>query len=146
MGFGVEVDRPGIDDIGAFVELLVRSNKATNMIKNYVFAIKQMYDEAGTGVTDPVFCSTAWRTMLRGLSYTSRPCVDARSAMTRADLEVMVRFCATKEDLLPLRVALVFGYFGYLWISNLVPETLSSFNPEGQRLGQTCCLRKKASY
>ena len=124
------VERPSVDDIGAFVELLVRSKKATNTIKNYISAIKQMYDEHGASQMACVFRSVAWRTMIKGLMYTSRPCIDARTAMDRADLEAMVMCCATKVGLLPLRVALVFGYFGYLRISNMVPETLTAFDPD----------------
>ena len=48
--------------------------------------------------------------------------------MDRADLGAMAMCCATRVGLLPLRVALVFGYFGYLRISNMVPETLAAFD------------------
>ena len=128
--FGVSVERPGIDDIGAFVELLVRSNKATSTVKNYISAIKQFYEEQGSRWMSAMFRSVKWKAMLRGLVYTSRPCVDARTAMRKEDLEAMVRRCRMDVGLLPLQVALVFGYFGYVRISNLVPETLSAFDPE----------------
>ena len=34
--FGVDWSRPSLDDVGAFVELLVRSSKSMGTIKNYV--------------------------------------------------------------------------------------------------------------
>ena len=128
--FGVNAKKPQVDDVGAFVELLVRSKKATGTIRNYISAIKQFYIEYGSNDTLSVFQSAAWKTMLRGLTYTSRPCVDARTAMTREDLERMIMCCGRGKEFLPLKVALIFGYFGYLRISNLVPETRSTFDPD----------------
>ena len=127
--FGVDPRKPSIDNIGAFVELLVRSDKAPGTIRNYISAIKQFYEEAGAIHLDPMFQSLVWKAMIRGLVLTARPRMDARAAMARPDLEAMVTRCNAERGLLPLKVALIFGYLGYLRISNLAPETLTSFDP-----------------
>ena len=66
---------------------------------------------------------------LRAISYSAGPQSDHRSAITKDDLHKQVAVCNKDPSLVPLRVALVFGFLGYLRISNLAPPTAKSFNP-----------------
>ena len=75
------------------------------------------------------FSSTAWTTMVTGIVATAQPCSDTRTAMTREDLQVMVEYCGNFMSVLPLKIALIFGFFGYLRISSLAPEKASSIDP-----------------
>ena len=52
---------------------------------------------------------------------------DHRSAVNREELIKLVAVCNTDPSLVPLRVALVFSFLGYLRISNL--STAQSFDP-----------------
>ena len=59
----------------------------------------------------------------------SRAATRHRSAITLEDLTRLVAVCNTDPSLVPLRVALVFGFLGYLRISNMTPPTAQSFDP-----------------
>ena len=43
--YGIPVEAPSIDDVGAFTELLVESKLSVATIKNYCVAIKTLYAE-----------------------------------------------------------------------------------------------------
>ena len=73
--------------------------------------------------------SPAWTLTLRAIAYSAGPQPDHRSAVTKEDLIKLVAVWDTDPSLVPLRVALVFGFFGYLGISNLAPPTAQSFDP-----------------
>ena len=51
------------------------------------------------------------------------------ATITLEDLTRLVAVCNTDPSLVPLRVALVFGFLGYLRISNMTPPTAQSFDP-----------------
>ena len=72
--------------------------------------------------------SPAWTLTLRAISYSAGPQPDHRSAVTKEDLIRLVAVCNTDPSLVPLRVALVFGFLGYLRISNMAPPTAQSFD------------------
>ena len=73
--------------------------------------------------------SPPWTLTLRAIAYSAGPQPDHRSAVTNKDLIKLVAVCDTDLSLDPLRVALVFGFLGYLSISNLAPPTAQSFDP-----------------
>ena len=73
--------------------------------------------------------SHTWNLTLRAISYSVGPQPDHRSAVTKDDLIKLVAVRDTDPSLVPLRVALVFGFLGYLRISNLAPPTAKSFDP-----------------
>ena len=73
--------------------------------------------------------SPAWTLTLTAISYSAGPQPDNRSAITLEDLTRLVAVCNTDPSLVPLRVALVFGFLGYLRISNITPPTAQSFDP-----------------
>ena len=73
--------------------------------------------------------SPSWTLTLRAISYSAGPQPDNRSAITLEDLTRLVAVCNTDPSLVPLRVALVFGFLGYLRISNMTPPIAQSFDP-----------------
>ena len=73
--------------------------------------------------------SPAWTLTLRAIAYSAGTQPEHRSAVTKEDLIKLVAVCDTDPSLVPLRVALVFGFLGYLRISNLAPPTAQSFDP-----------------
>ena len=73
--------------------------------------------------------SPAWTLTLRAIAYSAGPQPDHRSAVSKEDLIKLVAVCDTDPSLVPLRVALVFGFLGYLRISYLAPPTAQSFDP-----------------
>ena len=58
--FGVDWSRPSLDDVGAFVELLVRSSKSLGSIKNYVSAIRAFLHEKGASDSAGLLASPGW--------------------------------------------------------------------------------------
>ena len=72
--------------------------------------------------------SPAWTLTLRAISYSAGPQPDHRSAVTKEDFIRLVAVCNTDPSLVPLRVALVFRFLGYLRISNMAPPTAQSFD------------------
>ena len=127
--YGIPVEAPSIDDVGAFTELLVESKLSVATIKNYCVAIKTLYAEWGLIQVLKEFDAPAWRFMMKGLAYSTDVRQDNKAAMTLGDLEKMVKMCKKDRALWPLQVALTFGFFGYLRVSNLAPETVISFDP-----------------
>ena len=51
--------------------------------------------------------------------------------------------CDAERELLPLHLALVFGYFGYLRISNLAPDTIAGFDPSRNTCWSDVLLAKE---
>ena len=127
--YDVRWDSPSLDDIGAFFELLVQSGRSLGTIKNYLSPVKAFYFERSLTRVQRLFTSPGWSAMVKGLSNTVRPTEDRRTAVTLEQLEVMVEFCNRDVALLPLKVALVFGFFGFLRLSNLAPPTAGEFDP-----------------
>ena len=71
------------------------------------------------------------RSFLPGLDpHTQSHCLLRRPPTgPHEDLIKLVAICDMDPSLVPLRVALVFGFLGYLRISNLAPPTAQSFDP-----------------
>ena len=74
-----------------------------------------------------VLDSYAWSLTLRAIPFASRPSTTQRSTISFEHLEALVRACVDSSTC-PLKVALVFGFMGYLRVSNLAPATLNEFD------------------
>ena len=120
---------PRLDDFGAFAELLLISGRSPATVKNYLSAIKSLFQEWRAASVVKDLTSPAWTLTLRAISYSAGPEPDNRSAITIEDLTRLVAVCNTDPSLVPLRVALVFGFLGYLRISNMTAPTAQSFDP-----------------
>ena len=124
----ISVNHPTVDDVGAFTELLLEAGRLVPTVKNYCTAIKSLYIHWDNQVVVSAFDSPTWRMMLRGISLSVGPTADRRTAVEMEVLKAMIRICDTDKSLLPLKVALLFGYFGYLRISNMAPPTMDQFD------------------
>ena len=100
---------PALDDVGAFLELLVESDRSLATICNYVSAIKAFYFEWLAAEVGPLFQTPGWVAMIKGLNNTVMPKEDTRTAVVWEQLEAMVRVCNGDRALLPLKVGLIFG-------------------------------------
>ena len=127
--YDVDLYAPRLDDFGAFAELLLISGRSPATVKNYLPAIKSLFQEWRAASVVKDLTSPAWTLTLRAISYSAGPQPDNRSAITLEDLTRLVAVCNTDPSLVPLRVALVFGFLGYLRISNMTPPTAQSFDP-----------------
>ena len=54
--------------------------------------------------------------------------LDSRTAVSPQHLAAMVKVCSANRSLLPSRVALIFGFMGFLRVSNLAPYTADGFD------------------
>ena len=124
LAYGVDWKAPSLDDVDAFMELLVQSDFTLGTLKNYLCAIKAFYFDKGWTVVTDLFTYNHWAAMVKGMTLTVRPKQDNRSAMTLQEFELMVKYCGRERGMLPLKVGLVLGFFGYLHLSNLLPLTL----------------------
>ena len=120
---------PVLDDFGAFAEFLLISGRSPATVKNYLSAVKLLFQEWQVPSVVKDLASPAWTLMLRAIAYSAEPQLDHRSAVSKEDLIKLVAVCDTDPSLVPLRVALVFGFLCYLRISNLAPPTAQSFDP-----------------
>ena len=76
-----------------------------------------------------IFNSYTWSLTLKAVSHAVRETPISRPAMTLSHLGALLRACDTDKSMIPLKVALSFGYLGYLRVSNLAPNSEDSFNP-----------------
>ena len=125
---GIPVEDPTVDDLSAFAEWLVQAQLAPATIRNYLSAIKTLYLSWNTSEVVEAFNSYSWALTLKAITLSVRPPSDNRSAITFPHLEALVLACQRDRALWPLRVALVFGYLGYLRVSNLAPESVADFD------------------
>ena len=120
--------RPSLDDVGALVELLVRSSKSLGTIRNYVSAIRSFLHDRGVPDSAGFLASPGWGVMMKGLTNTIRQTEDRRSALSFEELQLLVGFCNSDRAYLSTKIGLIFGFMGYLRLSNLAPESASSFD------------------
>ena len=119
---------PSCDQLVAYSEWLLQGGLAVATVRNHMAAVKSLYSWMGNRQVLCVLNSTTWSLTVKGLLNTVRPSYNTRTAMTPDDLLAMMEFAYRYDDLQPLSVALAFGFFGYLRISNLDPQTVASFD------------------
>ena len=129
MVFKVNPDEPSCDQLAAYTEWLLQGGLVVSTVRNHMAAVKSLYIWMGNARVVDTLNSTPWSLTIRGLLNTVRPSYNIRAAFTPDDLLAMMEVAYRYDDLFPLIVALSFGFFGYLRISNLVPQTAASFDP-----------------
>ena len=92
---------PRLDDFGAFAELLLISGRSPATVKNYLSAIKSLFQEWRATSVVKDLTSPAWTLTLRAISYSAGPQPDNRSAITIEDLTRLVAVCNTDPSLVP---------------------------------------------
>ena len=128
MVFGIPADSPQCDDLAAYAEWLLQGGLATQTVRNHFSALRAMYQWVNNQPAVDVLSSSRWQMTIRGICNTIRPSNNVRAAMTPDDLLTILEACTWCDDLMPLTVALTFGFFGYLRISNLAPPTAHEFD------------------
>ena len=119
---------PTVDDLSAFAEWLVQAQLVPATVRNYLSAVKTLYQMWGVTPVLQAFNSYAWSLTLRAINLSVRPTQNNRTAVTYQHLEALVQACTRDASLWPLKVALVFGYMGYLRVYNLAPASVSEFD------------------
>ena len=129
MLFNINPDQPTCDQLAAYTEWLLQGGLAVATVRNHVAAIKSLYLWVANTDIVAILNSSAWALTVKGILNTIRPSYNIKAAMTPEDLLALMEVAYRYDDLLPLTVALSFGFFGYLRISNLVPQTAATFDP-----------------
>ena len=126
--FGIPMQEPTLDDLSAYVEWLIEDGLAPSTIKNYLSAVKNLF--LLWNITDVIhiFDSYRWSLTLKAIAYANRNVTDKRTAVTLPHLLRLVRLCDSDMEFWPLKIALIFGYLGYVRVSNLAPYTASTFD------------------
>ena len=128
MLYGINPDEPTCDQLAAYTEWLLQGGLAVSTVRNHMSAIKALYTWMGNTSTIAILNSSIWSLTIRGLMNTVRPSYSTKAAMTPEDLLALMEVSYRYDDLLPLTVALSFGFFGYLRLSNIVPQTAAAFD------------------
>ena len=125
--YGIDISFLAELDLAAYAEWLIQGALSCATVQNHLAAVKMFYQ--WWGKTDVVgsMVSPAWDLTIKGLN-TIRPSFDKRAALTIEHLAQLVDVCLDDLSLAPLRVALTFGFFGFLRISNLAPPTTLGFD------------------
>ena len=76
-----------------------------------------------------LFHSDAWSMTLRGISNSVRPSLLNKSTMSIQDLVLAIKSCSLSLEFLPIKVGILFGFFGFLRVSNLAPLKVSDWDP-----------------
>ena len=90
-------------------------------------------DIHGTNGNTPaanILSSDAWALTIRAMTNTIRPSYSFHAAIIPEHLLNMMEDCDRHDEMLVLGVALTFGFFAYLRISNLAPPKAADFNDQ----------------
>ena len=120
---------PTCEDLAACVEWLIQDGLASNTIKNHISAVKSLFLWWNINSVIDIFDSYRWSLTIRALAYANRDTTDGRTALTLPHLFRLVKACDNDVSLSPVKIALIFGYLGFLRASNLAPPTLTGFDP-----------------
>ena len=117
-------------DLAAYTEFLSTGALSASTIRNHMSAVKALYQWWGIQEVVDSLSTQAWRMTVKGLINTIRPSYDKRAAMDPDALWTIIETCTWHTVYTPLIVALSFGFFGFLRISNLAPQTAADFDPK----------------
>ena len=120
---------PTVDDISAYAEWLIAANLAPSTIKNLLSAVKILYTWWQKHHIVKLFQSDAWSLTLRGITNSVRPSQTNKSTISIQDLIIIIQSCSFSLDLLPFKVGILLGFFGFLRVSNLAPPKVSDWDP-----------------
>ena len=135
MVYGLDPDAPSCDDLAAYTEWLLQGGLAVSTVRNHMAAVKALYLWMDNSVVLKILNSSTWTLTTRGLLNSIRPSYNTRAAMKPDDLLALMEVAYTYDELNPLTVALSFGFFAYLRISNLAPQSAASFDPTRNTFG-----------
>ena len=126
--FQVNSESPSIDDLGAFAEWLLESGLACATVRNHLSSVKTLYiwwDKPGVVA---IISSDPWALSIKGIMNSVRPGPLATTAVAPEHLLAMLQVSAPFPHLSPFRLGLIFGFLGFLRVSNLAPPKSSEFD------------------
>ena len=127
--FQIDYHQPTLDDLGAYAEWLITSGLSTSTVKNHLSSIKILYLWWNKPHILHLLRSEPWALTLRGLAYSTRPLPCSTTAVTIDHLALIIQACSSSLELLPVRIGVLFGFFGYLRVSNLAPQKWADWDP-----------------
>ena len=127
--YAVDVQYPTDLELASYAEWLVQGGLSCATIRNHFTAVKLLFQWWGKEDIVRSLSSHAWTLTIKGLLNTVRPTFQKRAAMTLEHLTALVQTCHLRESFTPLKVAVTFGFFAFLRISNLAPPTVGLFDP-----------------
>ena len=113
-------------DLCVFAEYLLFLELALPSVLNNISALKTCFKLRGLNIS--IFYEYKWELYIKSLKNSVRHDVVQRPGFTTGDLQHLIMYSMGRLDLLPLDLALSFGYFGFLRGSNLAPQTYASFD------------------
>ena len=113
-------------DVAAFMEVLADQRLTLGTIKNYICAIKFLFNT--WQVNQSVFSSFSWTLTARALSHTIRFAPPYGPAITWDHLEDLVQYASRHPSLTVLKCALTLAFFAFLRASNLAPKSTKRFD------------------
>ena len=128
MVYDMNPDATNCDTLSAYTEWLLQRGLAVATVRNHMAAIKSLYLWVGNTTVSDILASSICSITIRGLLNTVRPSYNTKLAFTPEDLLAMMEVAYRYPDLQVLTVALSFGFFAYLRISNLAPPTATTFD------------------
>ena len=128
--FGVNFTAPDLDDLAAFSEWLIGSGLSPKTIHNHLSALRTLYIWWDKPQVVALFSADNWTLTMRAISNTTRPSLSIRAAMSVEHFFLLVQVCSSDPALLPIRVGLLLGFFGFLRVSNLAPATIHGWDPD----------------
>ena len=128
MIFDPNPDVPSLDSLAAYTEWLLQGGLAVSTVRNHMSATRTLYLWTDNAIAAEILASSTWSLTIRGLVNTVRPSYSTRAALNPNDLLCLMEEADLYDDLIALNVALSFGYFAYLRISNMAPPKEREFD------------------
>ena len=126
--FSLEYVNPTSKTLCVYAEFLARSFRAPQAIRNYISGVRFLHKYIN--VESTALDSFELHTMLRALDLTMPHRTNRRLPITQSMLLQLSQACHSLGTMgLVLKVALLFGYYGFLRQSNLAPRSVATFNP-----------------
>lgn len=127
--FALEYISPSAGTLCLYAEFLARSFTAPQTIRNYISGIR--FCHKYLDIDCPALHSFELDLMLRALDLTMRHIPNQRLPIDNAILVKLCYVCDYLGDLgRVLKVAFLFGYYGFLRQSNLAPRQAAIFDPK----------------
>ena len=131
-----------IDEIMAYMEYLVENGVSVNMVANNISAIKAMF--VMYGLPHPLLQHPRVHYFIKSLKINRPLSVTSRNIMSLPELTELVKLCDSLPIGSPFKAIFRIAFFCFLRISNLVPQSLSHFDPSRHLTPSDVKITKKS--
>ena len=115
-------------DLAAYTEFLTQGTLTASTILNHISAVKAFYQWWNKSLVNNIMSTHTWKLTVKGLINTIISPQPIKGAVTPRHLVLMIEACRGNKKYTPIAVAIIFGFFGFLRISNLAPPTPAQFD------------------